>query len=286
MNHAFLIVAHDSPELLQRIVKRLEAPNHYIFIHLDKKSKSRRVDVLRGGYLSENKRYKVSWGGYSMIKAEINLLLEANSFSERIDYFHLISGHDYPCVSNAEFDRFFEIEGKERSFMHFDSDEQHELWKVKISNRINKWHLNDYYINGKVRRIIECIFNTTMPRSYNRELYAGWNWFSFHNSLVKWILKYINDNPDFLKRFKFTTCGDEVFFHTLLYPYIKELNIEKDNSLRYIDWYPSRSASTLPLVLDERDYQSIIKSGAFFCRKVFLDKSGELLDLLDNRSNG
>lgn len=37
MNHAFLIVAHDSPELLQRIVKRLEAPNHYIFIHLDKK---------------------------------------------------------------------------------------------------------------------------------------------------------------------------------------------------------------------------------------------------------
>ena len=30
MKHAFLIVAHKSPELLRLIVKKLESPNHYI----------------------------------------------------------------------------------------------------------------------------------------------------------------------------------------------------------------------------------------------------------------
>lgn len=55
MNHAFLILAHDSPELLQRIVNRLKAPNHYIFIHLDIKSKDRRVSG--GGIFQIKKEY-------------------------------------------------------------------------------------------------------------------------------------------------------------------------------------------------------------------------------------
>lgn len=38
MNHAFLIMAYNEPMLLARIVDRLKAPNHYMFIHIDKKS--------------------------------------------------------------------------------------------------------------------------------------------------------------------------------------------------------------------------------------------------------
>ena len=36
-NHAFLILAHNQPELLSRIVSVLKAPNHYFFIHVDAK---------------------------------------------------------------------------------------------------------------------------------------------------------------------------------------------------------------------------------------------------------
>lgn len=35
------------------------------------------------------------------------------------------------------------------------------------------------------------------------------------------------------------------------------------------------------LILDERDYVAIKESKAFFCRKVFIDRSVKLLDLLD-----
>ena len=36
-NHAFLILAHNQPELLSRIVSVLMAPHHYFFIHVDAK---------------------------------------------------------------------------------------------------------------------------------------------------------------------------------------------------------------------------------------------------------
>ena len=49
MNHAFLIEAHDSPELLQRIVDRLNAPNHYLFIHLDGKSNTAKINTSHIG---------------------------------------------------------------------------------------------------------------------------------------------------------------------------------------------------------------------------------------------
>lgn len=34
-NHAFLIMAHKSPELFGRIVKMLARPNHFFFVHID-----------------------------------------------------------------------------------------------------------------------------------------------------------------------------------------------------------------------------------------------------------
>ena len=48
LNHAFLIIAHDSPELLRRIIDNLRAPNHFFFVHLDKKV-DRQSFMMGGG---------------------------------------------------------------------------------------------------------------------------------------------------------------------------------------------------------------------------------------------
>lgn len=283
MNHAFLILAHDSPELLQRIVDKLESPNHYIFIHLDKKSKDSHVRLGKNGcYISDEKRIKVYHGGFSMILAEIALLKEAFHYDVNIDYFHLISGHDYPCVSNKEFDLYFESAPQGRSYMHYDTDEQHVKWKIKIDRRINRWHVVDFHCGKIIRLWARTIFTWFVPRKFDGELFAGWQWFSWHRSLVEWILSYLEEHPKYLTRFHYTTCCDEVLFHTLLYPHLDELNIEKNNALRYIDWTPKRKTKSLPLVLDERDYISIRDSEALFGRKFYLGVSEKLLDMLDN----
>lgn len=284
MIHAFLIIAHDSPDLLQRIIDRLEAPNHFVFVHYDKNKQNPHLRIRYGSCLFGKERVRVTHGGFSILHAEFILLRHALNFHENIDYFHLISGHDYPCVSNTEFDDFFEEEAHGRSFMHYDSDEQHEMWKEKIDRRVNVWHLRDIHCNRIITYTLEKMLNFVLSRKFDGELYAGWQWFSWHRSLVEWVLTYCDNHPEFLSRFRYTYCCDEVFFHTLLSHRIDSLNICKTNSLRYIDWFPQRAYKSLPLVLDERDYQSIIDSGCFFCRKVFIAESSVLLEKLDARA--
>lgn len=280
LNHAFLIIAHDSPELLQRIVDKLAAPNHFFFVHLDKKVDRHLFAIVKNVKFIE--RINVTHGGFSQIVVEPMLLRAAIECGEHIDYFHLISGHDYPCRSNAEFDAFFE-DNNGRSYMHYDTDEQHIKWKNKIEARYTKWNLRDLGLNRYLRYFITVVLNIFASKKVSFELYAGWNWFSWHRSVVEFIMKRLKDNPEYLELFRYTDCCDEVIFHTMLFKHLDELNIDKDNSLRYIDWFPEREYTTLPLVLDERDYDKIVESDAFFCRKVFIGSSSELLDKLDAR---
>ena len=193
-------------------------------------------------------------------------------------------------MSNKEFDEFFEKHNGE-SFMLYDKPEEHEEWskpRGKYEQRYMPYHLNDIHINRMVKRLIEMAIHPVEHIHYLRpaidNVYAGWSWFSWHRSVAEFVLTYLNEHPAYLKCFHNTACCDELIFHTLLHPYINQLNINPNNALRYVDWHPTRPyEGRLPLTLDERDYDSIIDSGALFCRKVDEEHSGKLLDMLDKR---
>lgn len=90
-----------------------------------------------------------------------------------------------------------------------------------------------------------------------------------------------------MNRFKFTSCGDELFFSTILHGVASDLNIETRNSLRYIDWHPEREYSGgLPLILNELDYEKIRTSNCLICRKVDIGESEILMNMIDSESKG
>lgn len=68
-NHAFLIVAHDYPEQLAEIVHLLDAPNHFFFIHIDKKNAVRMMESPGVMKLKRRRNcnithcVSVNWGG-------------------------------------------------------------------------------------------------------------------------------------------------------------------------------------------------------------------------------
>lgn len=287
MNHAFLIIAHNHPQLLRSIVDSLQSSNHYIFIHIDLKADlSTFTDALKDldnkNIVFLNNRIKVYWGGFSQIQCELLLLKAAYSFVPQMDYFHLISGVDYPCRSNKELDSFFESHNGE-SFMHYDSNEEIQMWRnSKYRDRIQSWNFIDLfpYIPISLRHCMSTLFTFFVKRRWIPDVVAGWNWFSWHRSVVYYVFSYIKKYPEYLKRFKYTTCCDEVIFHTLLQYKTTELNINKYNSLRFIEWHPKRAHSSLPLVLEETEYNEIINSSAMFCRKVDPIKSKVLIEKL------
>ena len=173
--------------------------------------------------------------------------------------------------------------------MLYDKPKEHEEWskhRGKYEQRYMSYHLNDIHLNIMAKRFLQIAIHSIEHLHYLRHtiknVYAGWSWFPWHRSVAEFVLRYLKEHSDYLNRFHNTVCCDELIIHTLLHPYLKQLNINPNNALRYIDWHPTRPYDgRLPLTLDERDYDSIINSGALFCRKVDKEHSCRLLDMLD-----
>lgn len=234
---------------------------------------------------------EVTHGGYTQVECCIRLLRMASKYG--MDYFHFISGQDYPCRSNAEFDDFFN-QNNGRSFMQLDPESIHkEKSRTDYLNRtLPFWFIDIPHRELKIVDFMAKALNYISSRiPWRKEipnLRGGWNWFSWHKSVTDYVLNYSETYPNFFKRFHHTRCCDELIFATILYPYVNKLNIEVNNSLRYVNWQKrveGRSFKSAPLILNEEEYEEIIGSGAFFCRKIHPKTSQKLLLLLEQNIN-
>lgn len=291
--HALLIVCHAYPEQLEEIVQALAAPNHWCFIHVDRKSEammqSAAVRRLKGAdrVVILDERIRVNHGGFSQVQATLNLLRAAVDHPDAMDYFHLLSGQDFPCVSPRAFDAVF---SDGRSYMHFDSPQETIEWRRKKYPGRMRLHFTDLHVPLVPRlarraliRGLDLAARVLRPAPMPL-IYAGWNWFSWHRKVVDYVLRYVVEHPQYVDRFRRGNLIDELFFHTFLYDAAEALNIEKYNSLRYVEWHPKRpTKKRLPLILDEREYDDIVASGVLFCRKVEPVDSARLKSLLKER---
>ena len=292
-NHAFLILAHNQPRLLTRTLSHLSAPNHHFFINVDAKSKHYKemVDFVNKHKGEANvhfikKPVACYWAGISLVDAEIKLLKTAMEYPVEFDYYHLISGTDYPLRSNDQFDAFFE--NTDDSFMCFNFEEDIDYWMP-----IYKMKTNQYHTNGKhtfCEKVFLRIVNSRAGRTlFKRKplptLAGGWQWFSWSDNVVKYVLDYLAEHPNFRRRFNHTSSPDEHFFTTMLYSHLDELKIRKHFPLRYISWHAYREIETKkrPYNLNELDYDRVINSAAFFCRKVDEMESAKFLDMVDEQ---
>ena len=288
-NHLFMLQVHKDPKLMERILHHLAAPNHYFVVNVDAKTKNA-DDFLKVLESVPNviciSRKNVMHGGFSQIGCTLYQWEQALSYCVDFSYYHTLSGQDYPCVSASVFDRFFE--GNTQSYMMMDLPEEVVQWrKKKYKDRLECWNFNDVFhgrlgrklhIAGLLRRVMKAV-----PRPYRDmdQIWGAWNWYSLHHTVVKYLMNYFWENPKFVRRFYYTHCCDELFYSTVLYPLREELNIASRNSLRFVVWRPKREYTSLPLVLDEREFDAIAESGCFFCRKVESGVSARLLAMLD-----
>ena len=288
-NHAFLILAHNQPELLSRIVSVLMAPNHYFFIHVDAKCDGFQrfrdaTNRIGGGNAQFVNRIACYHCGVSLVYAEIALLKEAERHPAHFDYVHLISGQDYPLRTNRQFDEFFE--NTDESFMCYNFEEDMDYWRPIYDEKANWWHSNG--TNGIIDRFCyrhshSRLLNRLLPRRPIPNHAGGWQWFSWSDKVVTFVMRYMTEHPKLLRRFNHTGSPDEHYFTTMLYPYLDQLKIRKHFPLRYISWhaYHEVEQQHRPYNMDERDFDRVVNSAAFFCRKVDEVTSAKLLDMID-----
>ena len=102
MRIAFLIAAHAYPELLVRLVRKLEGPVGSVYVHVDRDVDIRPFKALfnREGISSVRlvPRVSSSWGTFGQVRASLSLLGEALRSDKEAGMFMLLSGQDYPLA--------------------------------------------------------------------------------------------------------------------------------------------------------------------------------------------
>lgn len=279
MKHAFLIIAHDNWELLKRLLKKIDHQDNDIYLHIDRKSKlepdliSDIEAVCKYSPIKFVKRYKINWGGYSQINGELRLFEEAKK--EKYDYYHILSGIDFPTKSMEYIHDFFE-RNRGYEFVHFCGEE----FTKTCAERYEQYHLLQEYVGKKksgilylIERILvkiqQKVLKINRAKRYPDITFkCGSNWCSLTGEFVDYLLA---QEEKIKKMFAFSICCDECFVQTILYNSTFKKNIFYENGtsdeemqcLRSVDWKRGD-----PYTYQESDYDELVQSGNLFCRKV------------------
>lgn len=271
--HAILILAHDNPAGLSRLVARLTHPKLHIFIHVDRKSTRQfNTAVLEqlGAQVISTRR--VNWGGFSSCLAQLDLLRLAMANGPFRTY-SLISGRDYP-VQRIEL-------------------LAHSLDTVQHS-RINHWSDKDptwyrrytrmYFYDFPVTRILNAVSRRLAPVLPDRqppqgiEIYFGWAWWTLTHPGVEAVFRFCHERPDVLSWYRFVHIADESFFQTAL------KNVSSPPPLdqhihRYIQ-FPNASAH--PKAIDYEDLTEALSGSYWFARKIDEDACAGVANAIDD----
>lgn len=291
MRHAYLIMAHSQPELLKKILRVLDHEENDFFIHLDIKSPlqpSDFVSCITKGRLYFTDRISITWGHFNMTKAEYLLLEKALEVGEH-DYYHLITGQDFPLKPVEEINAFF-AENRGKEFIHFSKDSfcqkkyvhrfvtKHPL--IKFCGRTkNKW----YYFHCLIALIQETFYKVIKPKWSSEKFLAGSQFFSITQEFAKFLVEH---KSEVFKRYKYSLNGDESFVQTIAYNskfkdnlYIKERNDDMHGNMRYVDW--KNGANGSPATITKEYVPAALKSGFIFTRKVDIINHPEAIEMLE-----
>lgn len=294
LKHAFIIMAHGNWDLLARLIARLDDKDHILVIHIDKKSHFSDADQARIAAVPKKaeilfaERRNVTWGGYSMVQCELHLMQEALKYD--FDYLHLLSGVDYPIKPLFQFHQFF-LENSGKEFVNLASQEftQKQLFRYDIyhlwQDTVGRSRFHPLFYPNKLL----CCLQRWIPIVHRAAKYpnirfeCGSQWFSITKDFARYVLEH---SALVEQLFQYSFCSDEIFMQTMLVnsPYFANWighdpqYYDYEQCLRRIDW--KRGS---PYVFQDADYDELIASPYFFCRKVgtATPEQARLLDLLD-----
>lgn len=289
MKQAYLIMAHNNPHQLERLLHQLDWPENDIYLHLDRKSDCFNIAELKECVYNAKifiyRKYKIKWGGVSQTKCQIFLLEKASQ--GKYDFYHLISGQDFPIKNHQDIQSFFE-EHQGINFVHFQSNRYAE--KENCAN----YYLLDSMMynlsNRKVRGVLQRIENRLicLQNLFNihPRVYCGANWYSITHSLAE---DFLRQKKRAFRKVYFVRCPDEAILQTYLMLYAKKeylLYCKRENDyegiVREIDW--ERGTGKSPYVWREKDFDYLISSNRLFARKFDEKIDSIILDKLEEHN--
>ena len=284
--HAYLITAYENRHQLEQLLSLLDHERNDVYLQVDSKG-SLRVDnlTLHKSSLFILPSFPIYWGGFSMIRAELNLLKAASE--RRYHYYHMITNSDLPLVSQDTIHAYLE-----NSYLEYvDFNPEEKLWAHYQAAYYhvfleNKYYLRNVFIRGLRHFLVklQSVCGIDRSKKSHEDFHTGSTYFSITHSLVEYILT----QQSWIKNtFHHALACDEVFLQTLIMKSPFKFKVSgsdsgKTQNLRYIDW--KRYKRNSPYTFKMSDYKELQEASkrAFFARKFHRAVDSEIVDSIVN----
>ncbi len=272
---AIIILAHHNPQQLTLLINHLKA-DFDVFVQIDKKSALEISSLPQHSNVHYYKEIAVYWGDFSQIFSMYSILKKAYNHKTYTNYLY-ISGDDIPIKSNIEIKQFF---AKNKSAIYtYANPLPIKTWGFNHGfDRLDRY----WFMRFKSRKFVKIFARLTLiiqrvlfikVKKFPITYYAGSNWINLTKAGAKCILDFIDQNPLYFKKLKYSRATDEIWSQTILMNSpLKKHVINYD--LRYIDW---TSGPDYPRTLNITDFKKIMASDALFARKFNLKKDDEII---------
>lgn len=262
--HAYLIIAHNEFEVLQKLVEALDDPRNDIYIHFDKKVKSlSQLKVKYSNLFICKKRINVHWGDVSQLKAEYVLWQESYK-QGKYTYYHLISGTHFPLKSQDSLHRFFDSVANRIVLQKMEQGESEVDLKLKrISVCVKSYNSENQFMRKLSQFTWKCFLRMQYICGYRRNKQYVFKKSSTWCSLTEEAVAYmLSVKREVLRKYRYTFCGDEFFVFSELYDSPLKDQIYDYDKLLKCDFF-----RTGPIVYNSADYETLVGSDCLFARK-------------------
>lgn len=280
MTHAYVVLAHDLPALLGRLVERIGAVGDLVVVHVD-------ANVDLAAYLAAagpalcapnvvvlEQRLRTRWGSVELVRAPLLGMAAALAHGAPFSHLTLLTGQDYPIKPPAALNAFL-ARHPDRSFIrHF------ALPAPGPGNGLDRVQRRYYRVRGTrfvalPNRLLPFVPTRRVPLGHTP--YKGAAYWTLARAHVEHVAGFAAAQPDYLRFWRRTFCPDEYVVQTIL-ANSPARGALVDDALREIDW---SSGDFHPRVVGSADLPRLAASPAYFTRKVDPRRDTAALDAID-----
>lgn len=293
MRIAYLILAHNNPAHLQRLVQRLAAPGVAFYVHIDAKSDLDAFAPLKPAVTFCVRRVNCGWGDISLVTATLELMKCAAAAPHGFDRFVLLSGACYPLQTPAYIEAFL---ARHRGTEFIEAFALPNAEYDKPLERVTRFWIRKGKPLARLRWPLQRLLNKILPlRNYRKvfadsELVTGSQWWCLTGDAVRHVLDVTERQPALYRFCKFVDCPDEFYFQVILWN--SRFRTSISHSLTFTHWMPGKTGPELldasylprfagPLIRDAASNNCPNEKREVLFARKFSSASAPLLDAID-----
>lgn len=278
MKICYLMLIHHKFDQAKRLIKKLANTESCFVIHIDAKVDQtvynkfiEDISDINSIYFS--KRINVKWGAYSLAEAIMETILHAVDCAKiNSPRFMLVSGQEYPIVSNNDIFEFLNKHSNEEfieaHLLDFTEDKSKTCTPYYRFVRYHFWFGRKHISTNIIKKKLPSI-----------PIYHGSAWWLLTKDAISYIANEYKHNQKLKKFFSSGFYVDEAYIHTLLMSSPFSKNVTYHN-VTYTDW--RNPTGPHPKTLGKNDLSDMRRSNCLVARKFDYDHDHEIFDILDN----